>query len=62
MTPVEPIAIRIKLPFTVTQNDEDQCLTLGHWPRNRSGLRDLLDALNHDRRLHRQVKIENRER
>lgn len=48
VTPVEPIAIRIKLPFTVPQNDEDQCLTMGHWPRNRSGLRDLLDALNHD--------------
>ena len=48
VTPVEPIAVRIRLPFTIPQNGQDQCLTMGHWPRRRRDLRNLLDELNHD--------------
>ncbi|MXZ90449.1 MAG: hypothetical protein F4W95_10510 [Chloroflexi bacterium] len=48
VTPKEPNAIRIKLPFTIPQDGEDQSLTMGNWPRNRRDLRNLLEILHHD--------------
>ena len=48
VTPVEPTAIRIRLPFTMPQNGEDECLTTGEWPRRKRDLRNLLGQLNHD--------------
>ena len=48
VTPVEPTAVRIRLPFTVPQNGEDQSLTMGEWPRRKRDLRNLLGQLNHD--------------
>ena len=48
VTPVEPIAIRIRLPFTMPQNGEEQSLTMGVWPRRKRDIRNLLGQLNHD--------------
>ena len=48
VTPVEPIAIRIRLPFTLPQNGEEQSLEMGEWLRRKRDIRNLLGQLNHD--------------
>lgn len=48
VTPAEPIAVRVRLPFTIPEDGQDECLTMGKWPRRRKDLRNLLEELNHD--------------
>ena len=48
VSPVEPITVRIKLPFTIPQGGEDQCLPMRDWPRDRRALRNLFEMLQHD--------------
>ncbi len=48
LAPMEPIANRISLRFTIPHNGEDQCLTMGNWPDRKRDLGRLLDILDHD--------------
>lgn len=43
-----PLLTRIRLPFTIPQNGKDERLSMGEWPRSRSGLRDLLEQLQYE--------------
>ena len=48
VSPVSPIAPRIRLPFGLSQGGQDNHIAGPVWPRNRRALRQLLEELNHD--------------